>query len=363
MELSDKALSLPESSGLSLADFWLRYWIGFLIHFPTLIVLQGWKTLTNLARSILTWNRRISLYEGELKPGIRAASSWWLAWVLPLVATGGLILAGPKLPSWAFMWLLAIGIFFTCKGLTVSRWMGRSGRFHPSRLLGYWLAWPGMDAHAFMGKDGELCKHGPAEWMKGCLGVLTGACLIWVVAGRFWPTHPILTGWLGMAGIVMLLHFGLFELLALGWRSRGVRAPSLMCSPIASRSLGEFWGRRWNTAFRTLAHQFVFAPFYSRIGGPGATMAVFLASGLVHDVVISFPAGSGFGMPTLYFGIQGLGVLFERSEAGRRLGARRGLSGRLFALAAATLPIGLLFHSAFIERVMIPFQRFIGGLL
>ena len=92
-------------------------------------------------------------------------------------------------------------------------------------------------------------------------------------------------------------------------------------------------------------------------------MAVFLASGLVHDVVISFPAGSGFGMPTLYFGIQGLGVLFERSEAGRRLGARRGLSGRLFALAAATLPIGLLFHSAFIERVMIPFQRFIGGLL
>ena len=54
--------------------------------------------------------------------------------------------------------------------------------------------------------------------------------------------------------LVLVLHFGSFHLLSCGWRFAGVQARPLMDRPLASASVSEFWGRRWNTAFRDLTH-------------------------------------------------------------------------------------------------------------
>jgi hypothetical protein len=91
-------------------------------------------------------------------------------------------------------------------------------------------------------------------------------------------------------------------------------------------------------------------------------MAVFVVSGVVHDAVISIPARGGFGLPTLYFVIQGVGVLFERSRLGKRLGTRKGVSGRLFCAAVTLGPVFLLFHRPFVERVVIPMFAAIGSI-
>lgn len=128
-----------------------------------------------------------------------------------------------------------------------------------------------------------------------------------------------------------------------------------MRMPIAARSLGDFWGRRWNRGFNDLAHRFVYLPVCRRAGAGVATMAAFLASGLVHEMAISVPARGGYGLPTLYFLIQGAGLLLERSQAGRRLGLRRGIRGRLFALIVAGAPAYWLFHPLFVARVIHPF--------
>ena len=82
--------------------------------------------------------------------------------------------------------------------------------------------------------------------------------------------------------------------------------------------------------------------------------AVFLISGLVHDFVISHTAGGGYGLPTLYFVIQGAAMLLERSSWGKRLGLRGGLVGRTFTAGVVAVPMGLLFPPVFVERIVVP---------
>ena len=124
---------------------------------------------------------------------------------------------------------------------------------------------------------------------------------------------------------------------------------------------GDFWSRRWNTAFNTLAHEFAFRPLARRYGAGRATLGVFLISGLVHEAVISLPARGGFGLPTAYFIWQGLGVLVERSRWGRRMGLGRGWRGWLFVVTFVAAPAFWLFHPPFVQHVILPMLQFIGA--
>jgi alginate O-acetyltransferase complex protein AlgI len=170
---------------------------------------------------------------------------------------------------------------------------------------------------------------------------------------------PLIAGWLAMFGIVLVLHFGIFELLAIIWQRAGINAQPLMQSPLRSRSLAEFWGKRWNSAFNNLAHEFAFRPLARRWGSGAATLTVFAISGLIHEAVISLPARAGYGLPTAYFLLQGCGLLLERSRWGHHAGLQSGLRGRLFALAVAAIPAFWLFHPPFIHRVILPMLHFI----
>ena len=98
--------------------------------------------------------------------------------------------------------------------------------------------------------------------------------------------------------------------------------------PLASVSLGEFWGARWNTAFRDLTYRFLFRPLARRLGPRGA-LSGFLISGLVHDLVISIPAGGDYGGPTVFFLVQAVGIVTERSRFGRFLACETSRGGGL----------------------------------
>lgn len=264
------------------------------------------------------------------------------------------------LPPWALMWLLAVAIFAGAKWLTWRRARRQLGPVEFWRSLAYLCAWPGMDAGAFLNPQVRAARPALIEWCEPAWKIVTGVVLLWTSSKM--PPGSLAAGWLGMFGLICILHFGVFFLLSLGWRSLGVAARPLMNSPLRSHSLSDLWGRRWNAGFNHLAHELMFRPL-SKIGGATlATGAVFMASGLIHDLVISLPAGGGFGLPTAYFILQGAGLLFERSRAGRRLGLGRGAAGWLFTLIVAGGPAYWLFHPPFVTRVMNPFLHLITNL-
>ena len=135
-----------------------------------------------------------------------------------------------------------------------------------------------------------------------------------------------------------------------------------MSKPILSQALSEFWGKRWNLGFRQLAYDLIFQPLHRKTGVAGASLLVFLASGLVHDLVISLPARGGYGLPTAYFVLQGLGVTLERSVLGRRLGLEHGLPAWLFMFVVAAGPAFGLFHPPFVLHVILPFMHAVHAL-
>ena len=83
-------------------------------------------------------------------------------------------------------------------------------------------------------------------------------------------------------------------------------------------------------------------------------LAVFFVSGIIHDVVISIPAGAGYGLPTLYFLLQAAGLSVQRSRVFRRMGFADGPIGWLTTAVVVLTPVRLLFLDAFLERVMLP---------
>jgi D-alanyl-lipoteichoic acid acyltransferase DltB (MBOAT superfamily) len=165
-----------------------------------------------------------------------------------------------------------------------------------------------------------------------------------------------------MIGMILLLHFGLFDLAAIAWRIAGVNAAPIMNAPIKATTLSEFWGKRWNGAFNQLVLNILFRPLARAIGPVRATLTGFLFSGLIHELVISLPARAGYGLPTAYFLLQSWGVIAQRSNVGRRLQLCHGVCGRIFTMLIAAGPAFWLFHPPFVRNVILPFMKAIGAL-
>jgi len=277
--------------------------------------------------------------------------------LLPAVA----LLVRDRLPAWGFMWALSFAIFAGLKWLTW--WRARAcARYSAWRSAAYLLAWPGMDADTFLASYPQVPRPRCRQWFLALTKTTLGIVLLWVVARRMAPLGTIAQGWTGLLGLIFLLHFGSFHLLALFWQSVGVAAEPIMSNPALSTSLSEFWGKRWNLGFRQLAHELIFQPLHKQLGVATAGFVVFVVSGMLHDLVISLPARGGYGLPTAYFVLQGLGTAVERSAIGRRCGLRQGLRGWLFLLVVTAGPVYWLFHPPFVQHVILPFMYAIGSL-
>lgn len=289
---------------------------------------------------------------------------WLIALILPLST----ILMTRHWPPWAFMWATAFGLGAGLKWLTWAD--ARMGGARPSlfRRLGWFLAWPGLDGRAFLNDRVPSLQPRVLDWVLGIVQVFLGTALVVKGFPMLYATQPRLALWVGMIGFACAWHFGLLRLSAMAWLTWGVNAQPIMSSPLRSTSLAEFWGRRWNLAFSIPARRILFLPLARRMGNGAALFSVFVFSGLLHELVISLPAGAGYGRPTAYFLIQAVGVAVERTWAARVNGLPGMISGWLYTAVVLIAPIELLFPACFLNSVMTPFLQtlttlFLGGIL
>ncbi len=261
-------------------------------------------------------------------------------------------------PGWQLMWIICFTLFGCLKAISILSEPG----FSWSRTGGYLFGWPGLDPRPFR------CAATPADMRPGfeallpaIVELLIGVLLLWGISPLIASAGTLVRGWVGLIGLSLVLHFGFFRLLHWLWKRAGVGVERIMDAPLRATSLEEFWGRRWNRAFRDFAHVWVFRPALRRVGPMAAMALVFLFSGIIHDLGISVPAGAGYGLPTLYFGLQFLGVVVQRSTIARRFGLDRGGAGWGLTALFILGPAGWLFHPPFLRVVILPFLEALGA--
>ena len=262
-------------------------------------------------------------------------------------------------PGWQMMWIICFSLFGCLKAVSI---LSEPGRLSWSLKGGYLFGWPGLDPRPFR-RDATpaAVRPGIEALVPAIVELLVGVLLIWGISPQITSAGPLVRGWVGLVGLSLLLHFGFFRLLHWFWKRAGVEVERIMDAPLRATSLEEFWGRRWNRAFRDFAHAWVFRPAVRRVGPMAAMALVFLFSGVVHDLAISVPAGAGYGLPTLFFGLQFVGVVAQRSPLARRLGLDRGAAGWGLTALFILGPAGGLFHPPFLRVVILPFLEALGA--
>jgi Membrane bound O-acyl transferase family len=216
------------------------------------------------------------------------------------------------------------------------------------RALGAYLAWPGVNPAPFT-RAGSSTAPAPAPATRGAVVMAVGLAGA-VALGATAPHLPrVAVGWLGVAAILVTAHLGFSDVLS-SWIGRRYPVIRLFADPLASRSLREFWSRRWNTAFVEMNH-IVFAPYARRWFGRHAATALFVLSGLLHEAAISLPVMGGFGGPMAYFLLHAAAV---RSEPPLGVAHWPRPLARLWTWCWVLLPLPLLFHTPFRDGIVVP---------
>jgi alginate O-acetyltransferase complex protein AlgI len=222
--------------------------------------------------------------------------------------------------------------------------------------IGFAALWPGMRPGPFARRGAgsspeatQLFLGGSARLLGGLMLVLM-ARLLWVfTSSKLLATPPLL------AGLSLIVHFGVFDIVAALWRWNGVDCQRLFRSPLRSTSLREFWGRRWNLAFSEMTALAIYQPLVRSAGRGPALIASFVGSGLLHELAISVPVRCGYGLPMAYFMLHGLLMTVE----GRLAKASRPIDrvpaiGRIWTLTWLLAPLPILFHQPFLAGVVWP---------
>lgn len=222
------------------------------------------------------------------------------------------------------------------KGLVYAEWAGGE-KLPLSRYVVFSYLWFGMDPGTFRRRCPGLSWKG--DVVVGLLLVVFGLLGAWIVWLMGW--RQILVMFLPMS---LGFHFGVLRVLKGLLRMAGFPVRTLFPNPLKTTGIADFWSRRWNVGYSQMMQRLVGRPVQRCFGANAGALAVFVSSGVLHELAITLPVRSGFGLPTLYFTLHGVLMLLEK-RWGRTV-------GKVPALLFVMLPIGWLFSPAFQREVI-----------
>jgi len=300
----------------------------------------------------------VQIVLGYLLIRSRLAFLAWFALLFLLMLTVGLFFkATPILKMLALIAVTLIAMKTIVAAISYKRTTFKL-RFIP--WIAFSTGWVGMRAQSFESLGGSALPGARKLQLTGLTRVLLGAAFI--AAAHLTVDLPFarpvvffITTGLILTGLSFMLHFGLLTITAGLWRLFGANTYLLFRHPANSRSLAEFWGKRWNLAFIEMLSIAVLRPLKNSIGKEKAVLLSFILSGLLHELAITVPVNAGFGMPTAYFVIQGCAVLAEQAIKKRNAPLFQSLLfAKTWLLFWLVAPIGLLFPYQFIRLIIWP---------
>jgi alginate O-acetyltransferase complex protein AlgI len=215
------------------------------------------------------------------------------------------------------------------------------------------FVWPGVIPDVFR-RPRQAQSIEPARffaaWARMALGTVS-VILLAVCAPQI-PDR--LLGLAGVAALLLTVHLGFCDLLPWLLRWAGFAVPLLFDRPWAATSLAEFWSRRWNLAFVEMNQRLLLRKVYRRFGRRGARLALFVLSGLLHELALSLPAGAGWGLPLGYFLLHGALVAVED---------RLRIANRAWTWFWLIAPSPWLFHEPFRRALIVPFYHWLHQLI
>ena len=283
-------------------------------------------------------------------------------WALPLLWIALILIFGAQFSPFArliFSTLILLGLLKCAAALKQPRPTIRA--FSRVGLLLYFTVWPGVELRAFRQRApragyNEDDREKQRDLFRGAGCFVAGAALLVAVAWNLPELSFDGATWLTFAALLLIVHFGVGAMLPWLVRQIGFAVGPLFRAPEKSESLADFWSKRWNLPFVEMDRLLFLRPLRKRFGARGAIIGVFVISGLLHELGVSYPAWAGWGGPLLYFVIQGVLVSFVEPRLPQSL-------KRIGAWLAILLPLPLLFHAPFRAQLILPLDQFLHDLL
>ncbi len=277
------------------------------------------------------------------------------AWILWMV-----VLAGYAVGNWLLlddspylrmtglcMWLLS-----GMKCITYQAWLSKhrgdiKAQLSWCRWLGFAWLWFGMSVQPW------VKPYTKRPWLRhalcGLLCVVMG--VLWMYCCYLYEITHVLPIFIGLS---LAFHYGCLRLLMAWWRLCGVPVKLLFRNPLRLTGFRDFWSKRWNLGYSQMMAVTVQKPLMQLgMSFKGSLLMVFIISGLLHELAISVPAKTGYGLPFLVFLVHGLLTLLELKWPHPwlyRIGC--------FIILLVGMPY--LFPQEFNQQILIPSVEFVG---
>ena len=272
-----------------------------------------------------------------------------IAWSFPVTGLILMFLYGRDWQPWQRLLASTLGLLYLLKITTLLQSPKGFRSFSAAGLLLFMSVWPGMDASAFLLRQGRD-KTAYRLLSKGISRMVLGFVFIFLLAFNIHHLSTAMIGWLGIGTLLLTIHLGYSDVLTALLRLNGWRVHRLFDSPLNSNSLRDFWGKRWNLAFVEMDHILFFQPLKNKLGVTTALVITFIISGLLHEMGISYPVWSGWGLPLLYFVLQAVFIILES----KLFKNPSSILSRITVFVCIVLPLPLLFHEPFRNRLIVP---------